>query len=190
MAEATATNACETAPGDGLAAELADDRGIRVSRCYQCLKCAAGCPVLDFQDRSPAEMVRLIVWGMDDEALRAETLWVCASCETCATRCPNDIDLMGMMDFLRQKAIERKAVPGTDRALLFHKAFLGDLARGGRIHEISMLGRFKRLTGRYWEDIGLGLRLFLRGKIRLFPRRGGKEGVREIFRKRKDAKKR
>jgi len=62
--------------------------GIDITRCYQCGKCTAGCPMAQSMDYSPRQIVRLLQLGLADDALRSRTIWMCASCETCATRCP------------------------------------------------------------------------------------------------------
>ena len=36
--------------------------------CYQCGKCSAGCPIRDYMDESPNQVVRLVQLGFDDES--------------------------------------------------------------------------------------------------------------------------
>ena len=74
-----------------------------VSRCYQCGKCTAGCPVAMEMDIMPNQVMRLIQIGVKDWVLSSSTIWLCLSCETCSTRCPEDIDLAKVMDTLRKK---------------------------------------------------------------------------------------
>ena len=96
--------------------------GIDLSSCYQCGKCTAGCPMASAMDYSPRQTVRLLQLGMADTALRSRTIWLCASCETCATRCPRDVDVAKMMDILRIEA-DRAGVAAVPSVPIFIRPF-------------------------------------------------------------------
>ena len=108
------------------------EREIDVQACYQCGRCSAGCPVGEFIDLNVMEVVRLAAYGMEDVLLDSHTIWLCAACETCATRCPNDIEIAGLMDVLREIALRKGVTPAEPRIPLFHKAFLGSISHWGR----------------------------------------------------------
>jgi heterodisulfide reductase subunit C len=74
--------------------------GENVHACFQCGKCSAGCPLADSMDILPNQVIRLLQLG-DEDVLESETIWLCASCFTCATRCPKGIDLSKIMEALR-----------------------------------------------------------------------------------------
>jgi len=74
--------------------------GENVHACYQCGKCSAGCPFGKAMDLLPNQVIRLVQLG-DEDALENNTIWLCASCFTCATRCPKGIDLSKVMEALR-----------------------------------------------------------------------------------------
>jgi len=158
--------------------------GLEVQACYQCGRCSAGCPVSPFFDQLPMEVVRLAAYGLEDELLRSRTIWLCASCETCTTRCPNGIDIAGLMDRLRQLALARNKKPAERRVVAFHRSFLRSVRRWGRTYEVGMLAAYKARSGDLFGDLKLGWSMFRRGKLHLWPRKiKGRKQVKALFRK-------
>jgi heterodisulfide reductase subunit C len=84
--------------------------------CNQCGKCSAGCPVVAAMDLLPSQVIRMAQLGMED-VLESNTIWICASCLTCATRCPKGVDLPRLMEALRQIAL-RQGVAKLDLSAL------------------------------------------------------------------------
>ncbi len=82
--------------------------GENIFACYQCGNCSAGCPAADFMDIAPHEIIRLLQLGQIDEILKANTIWICASCVTCRVRCPKGVDLSKIMEGLRQLVLRNK----------------------------------------------------------------------------------
>lgn len=148
--------------------------GLKIAPCFHCNKCSGGCPVSFDVDFAPNRVVRMVQMGMRDAVLRSATIWLCASCETCSTRCPNEVDIAGLMDGLRQMARREGVRPATPEVLLFHEAFLSAVRRRGRVHELGMLARYRMKAGDLFRDAGLGWEMFKRGKLRLLP-----DGVRD-----------
>jgi heterodisulfide reductase subunit C len=168
-----------------LAFEIQRISGQTVELCYHCHKCTAGCPVAGAMEFGPDRVLRKISLDQRDVLLRSRDIWLCAGCYTCATRCPNDIDIAGVMDALRQLSVTGGYPAGDRDALLFHRLFLGVVERLGRSHEAAMLGLFKILSRvPLLNDMGAGVGLFARGKVPLLPERSGAAAeVREIFRR-------
>ncbi|NIQ10395.1 MAG: hypothetical protein GWO23_12365, partial [Gammaproteobacteria bacterium] len=69
-----------------LAQRIEEALGENVYLCYQCVKCTSGCPVGEFFDWQPNQIMRALQLGQEDIALQSETPWLCASCQTCSTR--------------------------------------------------------------------------------------------------------
>ena len=119
-------------------------------------------------DYKPNQIMQMVSLGMKDRVLSSKTIWVCASCYTCTTRCPNQIDIAGVMDWLRQTALQERVAPAEKDIALFHSTFLEDIKARGRIHELMLMARFKKKTGKWFDDWKLGWRMFTKGKLRLF----------------------
>jgi heterodisulfide reductase subunit C2 len=156
-----------------------------VENCYHCHKCTAGCPVVGAMTYGPDRVLRMISLDEREALFSSRDIWLCAGCFTCATRCPNNIDIASVMDALRQLAVANKTPAGEPDALLFHRLFLGVVGRLGRSHEAAMLVLFKVLSRvPLMNDVGAGLGLFLRGKVPILPERSKAAAeVREIFKR-------
>ncbi len=164
--------------------EVVQGSGEKIQACYQCQKCAAGCPVAFAMDYKPNQILQMISLGMEERILSCKTIWICASCYTCTTRCPNDIDLAKVMDWLRQDALKQKIPPAEKEVALFHAAFLDSIRSHGRIYELGMMGRYKINTGKFFDDLKLGWKMLVRRKLKLLPSRvTRKEEITELFRK-------
>lgn len=91
--------------------EIEEMSGQNVYACYQCGKCAAGCPLAFGMDLLPYQVIRLLQLGMGPMALEARSIWLCVGCLTCATRCPKAVDPARVMEALRAILLRRGEVP-------------------------------------------------------------------------------
>ena len=165
------------------AREVQEKSGQNLSRCYQCTRCTAGCPTVEWYEWPNHAVVRMIQRGMRDELLGSKTIWMCVTCDTCGTRCPNGIYLAPIMDTLRSMALaEGRPVP-EPAVLAFHQAFVASARRFGRVHEATMLAAYKMKTRDFFTDLGVGLKLFAKGKIPILPKSiQGKAEIERVFR--------
>lgn len=160
--------------------------GEDVSKCYQCGKCSAGCPIASEMDIQPSRILRLIQINSKDTVLSSSTIWLCASCETCFTRCPEEIDLVRVMDVLRRLSLEQGYRCPEEGILRFNRFFLDSVKNYGRVHELGLVVRHNLASRQPFKDLGRGIALFRRRKIPLLPERiKGVDQIKRIFAKSK-----
>jgi heterodisulfide reductase subunit C2 len=141
----------------------------QVELCYHCHKCTSGCPVAEEMRYGPDQVLLLVQLGQTDRLLRSSDIWLCAGCETCATRCPNEIDIARVMDALRQITLAEGVQAADPGSVKFHRLFLFFVERLGRMNEAGLLGAHKLWTGNLFSDLGSGAQMILKGKIPLVP---------------------
>ena len=132
---------------------------------------------------TPAQLLRLAQLGQKDALLHSSAIWLCIGCETCGTRCPNEIHAGAVIDALRQIALE-EGVPAAERSVFkLHVAFLDSIRWWGRLHELSMIVQHKLVSGdNLLNNLDMGLDMFLKGKIHPLPKRiKGMDEVKRLF---------
>ncbi|MCJ7661596.1 MAG: heterodisulfide reductase-related iron-sulfur binding cluster [Anaerolineales bacterium] len=153
-----------------LARRIQDELGQNVYLCYQCVKCSSGCPVAEFFDWQPNQIMRALQLGQEDIALQSETPWLCASCQTCTTRCPQDLDIAGIMEFLTREALERGIKPPVKEVKIFNDAFMREVRIWGRAYEPGLMVEMKlRDPGSMFNDIDLYTRMLKKMKVSFIP---------------------
>jgi len=163
--------------------------GLDINVCYQCKKCTSGCPVSYAMDYTPAQLMHAIRLGLKELVLNSTTIWLCASCETCTTRCPQEVDIASVMDTLRIMAIRAGVKPKLPEVATFYHTGLSNIRFFGRMYELGLIGMLKLATGQFAKDIGLGIKMFKKGKLKLLPSFKGSSTTRRIFAKVKEREK-
>ena len=164
--------------------------------CFQCRKCTNGCPVTFAMDFYPDEVIRMVILGQREAVLACQTIWVCAACETCTTRCPNDVRISELMDCLKEMALHESVPAAQPRILALHETFLNNIKKRGRLYETTLLTSYllkigvlldKWNSGAWRYDLNLGRRMLSKGRLPLMPKSiKGKREVREILSRRKE----
>jgi len=155
-------------------------------KCIQCGKCSAGCPITPFMDLLPHQVMKLIQLSSEEKVLSSSTIWICASCETCTTRCPESIDIAKVMDTLRKLCLERGMKPKEKEVYAFCTAFLNSVKKHGRLFEAGFMMEFNAATGKALKEMGesisLGFHLWRRGKLGFLPSYVSEKGpIRKVF---------
>jgi heterodisulfide reductase subunit B len=153
---------------DSLKHHLEQITGNNYACCYQCGKCTAGCPAGGFMDNPPSRIMRLIQAGYAEEAMKSDALWYCIGCMTCTSRCPQNIEIAGTMDALREMALKSDII-SSDRSkklvMAFHSSFLATVRKSGRLQELSLINSYKLRTRTFLQDADAGMKMIKQGKI-------------------------
>lgn len=138
--------AYDTAASQSLVDEVMRRSGQNIKACYQCRRCAAGCPVGEQTGVTPDQLIRLILFGDREEALNNLLVWKCVACYTCGTRCPNNIQTARINETLKHMAKEEHRKPLTPRIADFHDAFMTSTGHLGRVNEIEFMAIYETKT--------------------------------------------
>ena len=170
----------------GLLKTVKEISGVDIAGCLQCKKCTNGCPVSGMAKVKPSEIIRRLQLGGGDSILESDLVWMCASCETCFSRCPMQIDLAGVIDALRIISVKKNTVKQKGNIPLFNKWFLKTVNIFGRTYDLGMIAAYKIGTATYLQDADKFPMMLQKGKIALFPSfKADKKYVNRIFKKKK-----
>lgn len=156
-------------PAHDLARRIYDELGENVYLCYQCVRCSSGCPLSEFFDWQPNQVMRALQFAQDDIALESKTPWLCAGCQTCSTRCPQGLDIAAIMEFLTREAIALGKKPQIPEVDLFNKAFLREVRLWGRAFELGLIAELNLRTGSPFANMDLGMKMIRKRKISFLP---------------------
>jgi len=117
--------------------KVEDISGQNVLACYQCGKCSAGCPMVSLMDLLPNQIIRLVQLGQVEDVLNSKTIWLCASCFSCTTRCPKGVDLAKVMEALRLLLL-RKSTNYVEPS---------ELDIDENLPQIALVSNFRKMTG-------------------------------------------
>jgi heterodisulfide reductase subunit C len=126
-----------------LVEEVMERSGQNILACYQCRRCAAGCPVGDESVVTPDRLIRMILMGDKGGAMNNLLVWKCVACYTCGTRCPNSIQTARITETLKQMSKETHQEPLRPSIAAFHEAFTTSTSHFGRVNELEFMGLYE-----------------------------------------------
>ncbi|MEM1661708.1 MAG: 4Fe-4S dicluster domain-containing protein [Desulfurococcaceae archaeon] len=74
--------------------------------CHQCGTCSAVCPMAEYMDIPPHQVLRLVQLG-SEKVLKVNAIWMCVACMTCVDRCPRNVGPGILLDALRSINLRR-----------------------------------------------------------------------------------
>jgi len=137
--------------------------------CIQCGTCTGSCPVCQYMDLSPRQIIAMTRAGFKEEVLGCFTIWLCASCYACTVACPKQIQITDLMYALKRQAIREGHHPKRFMIPALAREFFHLVREQGRNSEGILLLRLYAKTNPLGavRNALLGLRLFLRGRMGL-----------------------
>lgn len=159
--------------------------GEKIKDCIQCGMCSGSCPVSFIMDYTPRRIIEMVRRGHKKEVLSCNTPWICSSCYSCTVRCPKEIKITDVMYALKRIASKEKTYPKDVLSPMFFNIFANNIASHGRVFEPELMARFMLKNFNLRNMIGyapLGIKLFLRGRMPIFPKRiKGRKEIQKIL---------
>jgi heterodisulfide reductase subunit C len=147
--------------------------GERIKRCIQCGTCTGSCPVSYAMDLSPREVIALFRAGEMETIMKSRTIWICASCYACTTRCPSGIKITDLIYALKRTAMEKRMESMAPQVQRLASLFTENLMRYGRLHEGTLIRKYYMRTNlrKFVDLLPLARKMWKTGRLAPFPRR-------------------
>jgi len=147
--------------------------GERIKRCIQCGTCTGSCPVSYAMDISPRQVIALFRAGEMETIMESRTIWICASCYACTTRCPSGIKITDIIYALKRTAMEKDRKSRAPQVQLLAKLFVSNLMSYGRLHEGTLIRKYymKTRITKLFGFIPLARKLYRTKRLALLPKR-------------------
>ena len=147
--------------------------GSPINACIQCGVCSGTCPVAEFMDHTPRDLIGLIRADLKDEVLDSNTFWYCASCFHCNVRCPAHIDITDLMYTLKRYSVQKNQHQAGLIGPTFAQTFVKMILSGGRSYEPALAPAyiFKYGVQGLVKEALTASGLFLKGRIPILPPR-------------------
>jgi heterodisulfide reductase subunit C len=147
--------------------------GELIARCLQCGTCTGSCPVSHAMDLSPRQLIALFRAGDLDGIMRSRSIWLCASCYACTTRCPAGIKVTDLIYALKRTAMESRRRTFAPQVKVLATQFIRTVSRYGRLHEATLMRRYYLRTNvfRLFGVIPLVVAMARTRRLSLFPHR-------------------
>lgn len=86
--------------------------GEKISACFTCRTCTASCPITAVNDKfNPVRIIRMALYGLKEEVLTSDFIWLCSSCYACQERCPQGVNITEFMTLLKNLAVKEGNMP-------------------------------------------------------------------------------
>ena len=91
--------------------------GEKIMACFTCRTCSASCPITAVNERfNPLKIIRMALYGLKEEVLGSEFIWLCSSCYACQERCPQGVRITDFMTLIKNLAVKEGKAPQGIRA--------------------------------------------------------------------------
>ena len=179
-----------------LVKEIMERSGQNLLACYQCRRCAAGCPAGEESGDTPDRLIRMILLGEGEAARNNPLVSKCIDCYTCGARCPNSIHSARITETLHQMSKEAHRSPLKHQMIFFYDAFMTSVKHWGRFNEIEAMviyetkstlhrmfkGQLHAVCAELSSQVKLGVALIKRGRMHFtLDRISKRKAVKSLF---------
>ncbi len=99
-------------------AEITEDGGDSLKKCFQCATCSVACSLSHEQNPFPRKEMIYASWGLKDRLTGNPDIWLCHNCGDCSSLCPRDAKPGDVLNAIRKSAIREYAKPEIMNRLL------------------------------------------------------------------------
>jgi heterodisulfide reductase subunit C len=92
-------------------------------------------------DFTPRRIIALVREGFRADALSSQTIWLCASCYSCTSHCPQNVHITDLMYMLKREAIKYRMFPRRFPIPVLAREFYNLVRRYGRNSEVWLVVR-------------------------------------------------
>jgi heterodisulfide reductase subunit C len=82
--------------------------GVHLGMCYSCGTCVSRCMIqLKIEPGyNPRRLIRKVMMGLDQDACKDKTTWLCSACDLCYPACPQKIHISEVIGAIKSLAVE------------------------------------------------------------------------------------
>lgn len=82
--------------------------GEHLDACFACGTCVSKCMIQQKvePEYNPRRLIRMVMMGMQEQAFKNPTTWLCSACDLCYAACPQEINISKVIGAVKQLAVE------------------------------------------------------------------------------------
>ena len=81
-----------------------EEGGEGILKCFACGACTARCPEQNVKEEwNPRVIIRKALFGLKEEVLSSEFIWICSDHYRCLEKCPQEVNIKGVMNTVRNE---------------------------------------------------------------------------------------
>jgi heterodisulfide reductase subunit C len=124
-------------------------------------------------DISPRQLIALFRAGEMEAIMKSRTIWICASCYACTTRCPSGIKITDIIYALKRTAMEKHQKSTAPQVQTLARLFIENLMSYGRLHEGTLIRKYYTRTHitKLFGFLPLVRKMHSTKRLALFPKR-------------------
>ena len=101
--------------------------GEHLEMCFSCGTCVSKCMIQQKVEAeyNPRRLIRKAVFDLDQDAFSDITTWMCSACDLCYPACPQKIHISGVINAVRELAVQAGSSTPLSTAVVNEKTCVG-----------------------------------------------------------------